>query len=137
MGCTHEFLGGGVARLVDAAAREHLPHGKCEDLHIEEEGAVIDIPHVERELLFPGERVSAGDLREPGDARTNFVTAGLFGCVAFEVLRQKRSRAYKASTTREVRLRSARAARLPSLSTVRRPGAVLRARRGSRSSCGT
>ena len=53
---------------------------------------MIHVPHVEGELLLPGEGVAPVHLRPAGDAGQHFVAARLLGGVAVEVLHQQRAR---------------------------------------------
>ena len=67
----------------------------CEEkyLEVEEKGAVVDIPDVEAEFLFPRKGVAAVYLRPAGDAGTNLVAARLFGRIAWKVSHGERARA--------------------------------------------
>lgn len=57
---------------------------------------MIHVPHVQSELVFPGERVAPVHLRPAGDARQRFVPARLLGGVTFEVCSQQRARTHQA-----------------------------------------
>src|SRR5665213_2928687 len=91
LGRALEFRHGGVAGRADSLAPQDAPQGQAEYLDVEPEGSVIDIPHVEGELLVPGNRVSPADLRQTGDSRPDLVPPRLSRCVAFEIAHQQRS----------------------------------------------
>src|SRR5207248_6863228 len=54
-------------------------------------GTVIDVPHVERELFVPRQRVPAVDLRPSGHAGPEVMPARLLGGVPAEILHQQGS----------------------------------------------
>ena len=62
----------------DPVAPEHLGDGQGQDFDVQPQAPVIDIPDVKGELLFPGKRVAALDLRPAGNARLHVVAASLF-----------------------------------------------------------
>ena len=92
----HEFGGGGAAGGADAFALEDFSNRHEYDLDIQPEGAVIDVPHVEGELVLPGEGVAPVHLCPAGDAGQHLVAARLLGGVAVEVLHQQRARTHQA-----------------------------------------
>src|SRR5262249_41248868 len=57
------------------------------------EGAMLDVPDVERKLFVPIDGVPAVHLSPAGDARLNLMATHLFGTVPWQVLLQKRPRA--------------------------------------------
>ena len=61
--------------LADAFAREDLPDGHDDNPRIQPEGLMIHVPHIEREFLFPGQRVAPVHLRPAGNAGFGFVAA--------------------------------------------------------------
>src|SRR5437764_907771 len=81
-----------VTRRADAAPANDRDEGPPEDVEVETEARVVDVPDVERELLLPRDRVPAAHLGEPGDPRAHVVTSRLLGGVALEVLHQERAR---------------------------------------------
>ncbi len=87
--------------MADAFAREEFPDRQDDDLEVQPQRAVIDVPHVQREFLLPGERVAPVDLRPTGDPGPHLVTAGLLRRVAGQVLHQQRARADQAHVTFE------------------------------------
>src|SRR4030067_2905308 len=60
---------------------------------------MVDIPDIQVELVFPGQHVTAIDLRPPGYARQNFMAARLLRCVALQVLHQQWARTDQAHLT--------------------------------------
>ena len=72
--------------MVDAVPARCLEDGEEKNLEVEEKGAVVDVPDIEAELLFPRKGVAAVYLRPAGDAGTNLVAARLFGRISREVL---------------------------------------------------
>jgi predicted dehydrogenase len=54
---------------------------------------MVDIPHIEGELLLPAKHVAAVDLGPAGDAGLYFHTAGLEGAVARHIAHEQRARA--------------------------------------------
>ena len=77
----------------DAMAVEDAPHREEENLDVEPEGLVIDIPNIEREFFFPRNGVAAVDLRPASEAGTNVVPTRLFFVVEGQVLHEQRTRA--------------------------------------------
>src|SRR6478752_3106244 len=59
--------------------------GPDEDPEIHPDVVMLDIVDVQGKLLFPGDRVAAADLREPGDPRPDLVPAGLLRGVSRQV----------------------------------------------------
>src|SRR6185436_17220709 len=85
-----------MAGLRQPLGGDDLLHRLPEDPQVEPDGAVIDIPDVEAQALFPGLRVAAVDLRPAGDAGPHFVPARLLGRIEREIFRQERPRADEA-----------------------------------------
>ena len=54
---------------------------------------MIYIPNVQSQSPLPRNFIASADLRQTGDAWQDFVTAGLFGCVAIQVLNEEGARA--------------------------------------------
>ena len=79
--------------MVDAISARCFEDCKEKYLEVEEKGAVVDIPDVEAEFLFPRKGVAAVYLRPAGDAGTNLVAARLFGRIAWKVSHGERARA--------------------------------------------
>jgi hypothetical protein len=52
-----------------------------DDPQVEQEGLVVDVPDIERELLWPAQCVAAVDLRPSGNPRTNLETPRLLVAV--------------------------------------------------------
>src|SRR2546426_6867638 len=75
---------GGVTGSADTAPPHHRDHGPPEDVEVQTEACMIDVPDVEGELLLPGDRVPAPYLREPGDPREHLVTPRLLERIALE-----------------------------------------------------
>lgn len=63
--------------MVDAVPARRLEDGKKEDFEVEEKRAVVDIPDVEAEFLFPRKCVAAVHLRPAGYAGPDFMAARL------------------------------------------------------------
>src|SRR5207253_4578755 len=83
---------GRVTGGADATPADDRDQGPPEDVQVETEARVVDVPDVEGELLLPGDRVPAAHLREAGDSREHVVTPRLLGRVAREVLHQQGTR---------------------------------------------
>jgi hypothetical protein len=88
----HKLLSGGVAGLVDPFTGDDLYDSLEEDVDIEPQRPVVNVPYVQFELNFPGYVVAPIDLRPACYAGECVHTAGLFGGVAVEVLHQQRAR---------------------------------------------
>src|ERR1039458_4530197 len=71
----------GMPPGADAFALEHLNHGQRQNLQIEPKAAMVHIPNVELEFLFPRNGVAPVDLRPARDARFHFMTPPLLDCV--------------------------------------------------------
>ena len=56
-----KLLGGGLAGFVDPLAFENLPDGARQDLHVQPQRPVIDVPHVQVKFILPRERVAPVD----------------------------------------------------------------------------
>jgi len=82
-----------MARRGHPLAGQHLPDRQPEDFQVQQEGPVVDVPHVEPELLLPTDRVSSVHLRPAGDARLDLVPAQLLGGVEGQVLGEQGARA--------------------------------------------
>ena len=78
-----------VSLLADAIAAERLPDGQGNDLQVEPERRVVDIPDVQLELFFPAQRVAAVYLSPAGDPRAHVVPTRLLGRVERQVFHQK------------------------------------------------
>ena len=76
----------GITRCAYAFAAYHLPYGEQKDANIEPEALVVDVPHVEAELLLPGDGIAAIDLAPAAEAGLHIVTAGLLGGIEGQVL---------------------------------------------------
>src|SRR4051812_3767580 len=68
-----------VPRPRDAVGGNHPHEGEPEDLQVERERALLDVPRVEAQALIPGLGVAAVDLRPAGDAGAHVVAARLLG----------------------------------------------------------
>ena len=79
--------------MVDAISARCFEDCEEKYLEVEEKGAVVDIPDVEAEFLFPRKGVAAVHLRPAGDSGTNLVAACLLGRIARKVSRGERARA--------------------------------------------
>src|SRR5438128_868774 len=84
---------GRVPRLGDAVGGDHPHEGEPQDLQVEREGAVLDVPGVQAQALFPRLRVAAIHLRPAGDAGPHVVAARLLGRIERQVLHEERARA--------------------------------------------
>src|SRR4051812_19135022 len=78
-----------MARLRDALPRKCFVYCHRENSEVETERAVIDVPDVVLELFFPGQRVSAVNLRPTRDPWTRVMPTRLLGRVALEILHQQ------------------------------------------------
>ena len=85
----------------DTVAAHNLDGGACQNLEVERQSDVVDIPDVEGELLLPGEGVSAVDLAPAGDARGDLVTPRLLWRVPVEIADEERSRPDEAHVAAE------------------------------------
>src|SRR5947208_479948 len=83
---------GRVTGGADAAPADDRDQGPPEDVQVETEARVVNVPDVEGELLLPGDRVPAAHLREAGDSRGHVVTPRLLGRVAREVFHEQGTR---------------------------------------------
>ena len=81
-----------MTRLVDSLARKDLPECLCENAQVERERLIVDVPHVLRQPLFPGDCVPAVNLGPACDPWPHVVATLLFRRVAVEILHQKRAR---------------------------------------------
>ena len=79
--------------MVDAILARCFEDSEEKDLEVEEKRAVVDVPNVEAELLFPRKGVAAVYLRPAGDSGSNLVASRLFGRIARKVSRGERARA--------------------------------------------
>ena len=61
--------------ISDPATGQHDADRPDQDPDVQPEVVRVDIPHVEGELLLPGDGVPAADLREPGDSGPDVVAA--------------------------------------------------------------
>ena len=78
---------------VDPRPRKYFEEGHDDDLHIQPEGAMVDIPDIEGEFLLPAEGITAVDLGPAGDARLHFHAACLEGTIARQVAHEEWARA--------------------------------------------
>jgi hypothetical protein len=86
---------GGSILIVDSLMREDRLDRQCYHLEIGGQRKVVDIPHVELELLRPRQGVAAMALRPTCDARAYIVTPHLLLTVQREILDEQRARANK------------------------------------------
>src|ERR1051325_3801788 len=87
-----ELLCRSVPRFADPLARQNFHQRLAENPEIEPKGLVINIPHVERELLLPGNIVSSVHLSPAGNSRQYFVTTKLLLVIAIAIVRMQRAR---------------------------------------------
>jgi hypothetical protein len=90
---------GRVTRRANAFATDRLAHGHRENAHVEPERAMINVPDVAFELLFPAQSVAPVDLRPARDSRSDFMTTRLLWRVPIKVLSQQRARANETHVT--------------------------------------
>ena len=76
----------------DIVAADDLPDGLNEDLEVEPQRLMIDVPHVESELVLPRDGIPAADLGETGDPGPDLVAASLLWGVAVEITHQEGTR---------------------------------------------
>ena len=62
---------------------------------------MVDVPHIQGELLLPGEGVAPIHLRPAGDAGEHLVAACLLGSIAFEVGDEQGARTHQAHLSLE------------------------------------
>lgn len=72
-----EFLHRRLPWLADPFTFEDLPDGQGDDLQVQPKRQVIHVPHIQIELLLPGERVAAVHLRPASDAGAHFMARKL------------------------------------------------------------
>lgn len=75
-----------------SVAAKDAEDGECEDFEVEREAAMVDVPDVEFEFLFPGECVASVDLGPAGESWFHFVAAHLLLGIAREVFGKERAR---------------------------------------------
>ena len=81
---------------VDTTSREHGPHGEPDDLQVDAERGVVDVPHVVGEFGGPVECVAPVHLGPAGDAGDGVEAAALLGAVALDVGERQRAGADEA-----------------------------------------
>ena len=89
---THEFFHGRLPILADPLPLEDFLKSHPENLDIEPERPVVDVPDIVFEFFLPADGIATIDLRPAGDAGAHLVAAGLFRRVAVEVFHQQRAR---------------------------------------------
>ena len=72
-----ERLHRGVAGLGDTVAPKHLGNGEPEDMQVSGQCQVVDIPHVEDELLLPADGIAPMHLCPASDAGAHLMATGL------------------------------------------------------------
>lgn len=91
-----EFVHGDVAGMVDAAHCKHAGNRKRQDFDVQPYTAMIHIPDIEAEPLFPAQPVAPVHLSQAGQAGHYFMPAPLLWCVERQILEQQRPGPYQA-----------------------------------------
>ena len=85
----------------DTFSLERFHNGYQDNLDIQPERPMVDIPNVVVKLLFPGEGIATVDLSPSSDAGKYFVAASLLGGISLQVLGEQWSRTDYAHLTTE------------------------------------
>src|SRR5213080_469022 len=83
-----ELFGGRLSWLVDSFPPQSLPHRDGYDLEIQPQRLPVYVPHVERELLLPGQGVTTVHLSPAGNTGLRVVATHLLRRVTLQVLHQ-------------------------------------------------
>ena len=92
--CTsHEFRHGRMSALADAVAAQHLRDRHPENLEVKPDAAIINVPNVQLELLFPGKAVASVHLHPARDTRYHLMPTSLERRISGQVFGKQRPRA--------------------------------------------
>lgn len=86
-----KLVHGCLSWLADALACENLPDSHPDDLKVQPDRAVIHIPDIQGELLFPGDGIAPVDLRPAGDTGAQCVASRLLRRVERQVAHEQRT----------------------------------------------
>ncbi len=79
-----------MLRVGDTAPACHTAKAAKQDLRIEPEAAMIDVPNIKSEAFIPANGIASIDLRPACDAGTDLVSAHLLLGIAVEIFHQQR-----------------------------------------------
>ena len=80
-----EFRHSGVSCCRHAPPAQHVPQRQRQNAQVQPEAAVLHLPDIQAEFLFPAECMAAIDLRPAGEPRPRLVASHLFWRVARQV----------------------------------------------------
>ena len=79
-----------MLRVGDTAPASYTTKASKQDLRIEPEAAMVDVPHVEGEAFVPTNSIASVDLRPARDAGTDLMSAHLLLGIEVEIFHQQR-----------------------------------------------
>ena len=88
-----------MSGVADSLTAEDPGERRGNNLQIQPKGAMVDIPDIEFEFLFPGDGIPAVNLSPTSDSRLDFLAPQLFRRVAMQILHEQRPGSHKAHLT--------------------------------------
>src|SRR4029077_11500058 len=83
---SQELFCGSLAGLINSVTLQGFPQRSKHDSQIQPEAPMIYVPEIQIKLLFPRKRIPTVHLGPTSDSRFDFVAAGLFWRIAWEII---------------------------------------------------
>src|SRR6185369_13162254 len=88
--CSSEFLHRRLSFLAYSHSIEDLTEGQPEDFHVEPEGLMVHIPHIQSKLVVPTDGIATIHLRPSGYAGAKIMATDLLGGIERQIIHEKR-----------------------------------------------
>ena len=92
----HKLLHCRLPLFSDPLPVQHLHNGHQDNLQIQPKTPVINIPHIQLKLVFPGNSIPPIHLRPSENSRLNFMTTHLLRRIAIQILHKQGPRPHNA-----------------------------------------